>query len=99
MKEYNVDLSRHKATNIYNSNIEDMDLILTATVQHKKEVIDMYPYCKNKIFTMKEYVNYDRKYHDLLSIKDPWGYDLEEYRYCASEVYECIDRLIKNKLN
>ena len=36
MLKYNVDLSSHRATNIANSPIEDMDLILCATVSHKK---------------------------------------------------------------
>lgn len=99
MKEYDVDLTKHRATNIYNSNIKEMDLILTATVQHKNEVAEMYPNTKNKIFTIKEYVKYDREHHDTLNIRDPWGYDLEEYRYCAAEIYECLDKLIKNELN
>ena len=39
MKEYDVDLSKHKATNIQNSKITDMDLILCATNSHKIAVL------------------------------------------------------------
>lgn len=95
MKEYEIDMRNHKSTNIHNSNIGDMDLILTATNSQKIEVIDIYPKKSEKVFTMKEYINYERKYHDNINIRDPWGYDLEEYRYCASEVYECIEELLK----
>ena len=98
MKEYDVDLSKHKATNIQNSKITDMDLILCATNSHKIAVLDIYPELKDKVFTMKEYVNYNREYHDKINIKDPWGYDIDTYRSCASEIDECLELLIK-KIN
>ena len=90
MKDYNVDLSKHRATNIRNSNIEEMDLILCATNAHKQEVIYMYPNLKDKVLTMKEYVQNDTK---ELDIKDPWGYGIEVYRKCASEIEDCIDKM------
>ena len=44
---------------------------------------------------MKEYVNYDRQYHDKINIKDPWGYGIEVYKNCAKEIQECLDRIIE----
>ena len=55
MQEYGIDLKKHRATNIRNSKIEDMDIILCATTNHKNNVIAMYPSLKEKVFTMKEY--------------------------------------------
>lgn len=92
MKDYNVDLSKHRATNIRNSNIEEMDLILCATNAHKQEVIYMYPNLKDKVLTMKEYVQNDTK---ELDIKDPWGYDSYVYTRCAEEINEVIEVLLK----
>ena len=96
--EYDVDMKSHRATNIKNSNIENMDLILCATTAHKIAVIDMYPTLKEKVFTMKEYVDYNREYHHKIDIKDPWGYDMDTYRSCASEIDECLELLLK-KIN
>lgn len=93
--EYEVDMSKHRATYIKNSPIKQMDLILCATKSHKSAVVDMYPELADKVFTMKEYVSYYRQYHDDMDIKDPWGYDLETYRSCASEIEECIDLLLE----
>ena len=93
MKDYDVDLKKHRATNIKNSNIETMDLILCATNAHKQEVIYMYPNLKEKVYTMKEYVNKDGK---DLDIKDPWGYDSYVYTRCAEEINEIIDYIIEN---
>lgn len=91
MKEYNIDLSSHRATNIKNSNIKDMDVILCATTNHKNGVISMYPELKNIVYTMKEYVG-EKNDRD---IKDPWGYSIETYKRCALEIKECIDKIIE----
>jgi len=97
MEEYGVDIKKHRATNIKYSEIKNMDLILCATTTHKNEVIYMYPELKDKVFTMKEYVNYNRENHNLIDIKDPWGYDIDTYRSCAGEIDECLELLI-NKI-
>ena len=95
MDEYAIDMSDHRATNIRNSKIKDMDLVLCATQKHKRDVLEMYPSLEGKVFTMKEYVNYDRKFHDKIDIKDPWGYDIETYRFCVAEIDECLELLIQ----
>ena len=98
MKEYEVDISKHRATNIRNSNIEQMDLVLCATQNHKIAVLDIFPKLEDRIYTMKEYVNYKREYHNPIDIKDPWGYDIDTYRSCAGEIDECLELLIQ-KIN
>ena len=95
MDEYSIDMSKHRATNIVNSNIKEMDLILCATSRHRRDVLRIYPELEGKVFTMKEYVGYDREYHDKIDIKDPWGYDIETYRSCIAEIDECLELLIK----
>ncbi len=94
MEEYEVDLTKHRATNIKKSNIEEMDLILCATTSHKNTILYEYPNLKNKVFTMKEYVQANEEKEDL-DIKDPWGYDVETYRFCAIEIDACLEKLVK----
>jgi len=96
---YDVDLEKHKATNITNSNIENMDLILCATKSHKKEVLRLYPRLEGKVYTMKEYVKYDKPNHDKIDIDDPWGYSKEVYIDCSKEISECIELLLKKLKN
>lgn len=92
MEEYGVDLKKHRATKVQNSNIKDMDIILCMTLSHKRDLIYMYPELKEKIYTLKEYVK-DEK--NGVEIKDPWGYDIVTYRFCASEIDACLDKLIE----
>ena len=70
MQEYGIDLKKHRATNIRNSKIQEMDIILCATTSHKNNVIAMYPNLKEKVFTMKEYARISTK---RLRYKRPLG--------------------------
>ena len=99
MEDYGVDLKPHRATNIRNSNIEEMDVILGMTIGHKQQMLQMYPNLKDKIFTLKEYVGYNKAGHDEINIIDPWGYNVETYRNCAEEIDECLNLFIDFKLN
>ena len=96
MKEYDVDITSHKATNIRASKITEMDVILCATNSHKQNVLYLYPELKGKVYTMKEYVGYDEK---DLDIKDPWGYDLNVYKHCAKEIKECLEKIVEKLKN
>ena len=91
---YSSGISAYRATYIEDSDIKDMDLILCATLSHKRAVLQLYPSLEGKVFTMKEYVKLDREGQDM-DIKDPWGYNLETYRASAKEIYNCLQELIK----
>lgn len=92
MEEYGVNLKQHRATLTRDSNIQEMDIILCMTNSHKHTLIQMYPNLKDKIMTLKEYVDITK---DGVEIKDPWGYDIATYRFCAAEIDRCLEELIK----
>lgn len=92
MQDYEIDLTKHRATNIKDSEIKDVDLILCATMSHKLNVLDMYPEIEGKVYTIKEYADFPK---NDLDIKDPWGYDVETYRFCASEIERCLNIIIE----
>lgn len=89
--EYNLDLTTHRATNIEDSNVTHMDLILAMTVRHKFFLISMYPQLKDKIFTLREYVGASE---NDLNIDDPYGYGKNVYSDCARQINDCIDELL-----
>lgn len=90
---YNVDLKNHRATNIANSQIEEMDVILCATTAHKNNVLNQYPELQGKVYTMKEYAGYPS---NDIDIKDPWGCSYETYRRCAKEIADVIEKILFN---
>ena len=91
MNEHGIDITNHRATNIYYSNIEEMDLILCATQSHKYSILSQYPQLQDKVFTLKEYVGIKEQ----IDIKDPWGYSLKVYEECAEEIKDCLQKLLE----
>lgn len=91
---YDVDISSHHATNIRDSRINEMDIILCATNNHKLILKNMYPELKEKIYTMKEYAKLDNDGKDM-DINDPWGYSMSVYLSCINEIQNCLNELIK----
>ena len=89
--EYNLDLITHRATNVEDSDIMHMDLILAMTVRHKFFLISMYPQLKDKIFTLREYVGASE---NDMNIDDPYGYGKNVYSDCAKQINDCIDELL-----
>ena len=93
MEYYGIDLKLHRATNIRNSNIEEMDVILCATREHKRFVTQLYPQLKDKVFTMKEFANSGNDENDL-DIKDPWGYGMPTFLECAKEIDIAVKKIM-----
>ncbi len=93
MKKYDVDMTLHIATNMFDIDIENYDLILCMTLQHKYNILTFYPKLKGKVFTLKEYIAGNDEGN--IDIDDPWGYGIEIYTACAKEVVECVDKLLE----
>ena len=93
-KYYDVDITLHRSTNIRESNIKEMDLILCATRSNKENVILLYSDIKEKVFTMKEFAEIDNNGQDL-DIKDPWGYDNNIYSNSIVEIEKVTQKIIE----
>lgn len=94
LKPYQIDISRHRATNIEDADIEEMDLILCATISHKQAVLYKYPFLKGKVYTIKEYAQTDQEGKDI-DITDPMGYGQAVYEQCAEELNSHIEKIVK----
>ena len=94
MRNYGVDLSSHRAIDIHKSDIKEMDLILCATSSNEKSVLGLYPELKEKVYTIKEYSEYNPNGLDQ-DINDPYGGSMELYQKCAEELAECIEMILK----
>ena len=91
-EDYNLDLYKHRATNIYDADIANSDLVLCATNIHKITVLHQYPDLYGKVYTIKEYAKANEE--SDLDISDPWGGSIATYRKCASEIYDLLQKII-----
>lgn len=56
MSEKNISLKEHQSKQLTKGLIDEADIILTMTTNHKKVVLDMAPEVENKVYTLKEYI-------------------------------------------
>ena len=110
LKARDIDIRDHRSTPLTPKLIEESDLILTMTYNHKLAVLHMCPKAKGKVFTLKEYVSNDVEKsqisslffedndYDKYDIKDPYGQDVETYRQSANEIEKNLTILLKKFL-
>lgn len=90
--EKGANISSHKSRALEEMILSDADLILTMTNQYKELLIENFPICNGKIYTLKEY---NGAYPSDLDIHDPFGSDLENYRKCADEIENELNKLFE----
>lgn len=90
LREKGYDCVNHKAQQISKEDIEECDLILTMTAQHKiflNRLADDEQLQK-KIFTIKEYTKLDGP-----DIQDPYDKNVEEHKDCILQLSKYIEIL------
>lgn len=85
-KNHGIDVSNHRATYFKDSDIEDMDLVLTATQLHTNKLKIYYP--DLEIHTIREYAG-----EYPWDINDPFGGSLEAYGACFDEIYASLTKI------
>jgi len=79
----------HQSSRLDDGLIDWSDLILTMTASHKQAILSNFLTATNKVHTLREFVGVEG-YGD---IADPFGGTMEDYRRCAEEIEESLDRL------
>ncbi|WP_029100388.1 low molecular weight protein arginine phosphatase [Brevibacillus thermoruber] len=79
----------HQARRLNDEMVAWADLILTMTQGHKAMIQGMFPGAAEKVFTLREFVGVE----GMSDIADPFGGTVEDYRRCAEEIEESLDRL------
>ncbi|RAP54708.1 MAG: hypothetical protein BZ137_00725 [Methanosphaera sp. rholeuAM130] len=87
--QYNgLDLSNHRTRNFNDLDIDDDDLILTATCDIRDNIKENQG--NLKVYTIKEFAGEE----EYLDIKDPYGDDLEAYETCYCEIKEYLEKIV-----
>lgn len=92
VKEFGVDLSRHKARSLSRELVDSAELILGMTKSHKQYIVEMFPGAQDKVYTLKEFAFLDQpvSHIDQMDIADPYGKPLETYKESASEIFGAL---------
>jgi protein-tyrosine phosphatase len=81
LKEWGIDVSAHRATQITSNDVRHSDVILTMTAAHKEKLIALFPEAKAKTFTIADYAA--GKPDD---VADAFGKPMDFYRGMVRQV-------------
>jgi len=95
MAEEGVDVSGFSTKNVTADMINRADLILTMTPAHKDEILAIAPEAASKTYLLKEYENPSAPASEDLSVHDPMGQPIKEYRTIRDEIKKEIERFVE----
>lgn len=90
MSENGMDISKHTSSLLTEDLIRESDLILTMTISHKMDILNMFPSGEGKTYTLNEYA-FSRE----RNIADPYGGRKKDYENTYNEIYSAIEMVIK----
>lgn len=100
-----IDLTKHRAHELKQAEVEEAFLVLTMTLSQKKHILSMFPDGYQKVFALKEYA-YDMALNTIdengsitrefsPDIADPYGGSLTIYKLCALEIAQAVKKLVE----
>ena len=89
-RENSISLEEHRARPITTELIDDADLVLVMESHQGHELIASHPQASEKIFLLRHFARYGSRER---GISDPYGRNLEAYRFCFEDIKECVESL------
>lgn len=94
METEEVDLTRHRSSQLSVEMIRRADLILGMSPLHVQTALRMSDVARGKTFLMKEYARSDLK---NIQISDPMGCTLEVFKKCFKEIKKTCEKLLETE--
>ena len=88
--EGSVSLEDHQARLVTPELIDNADLIVVMEPGHQQQLIDLHPQATGKILLLRHFARYGSRER---GIHDPYGLNLEAYRFCFEDIKECVESL------
>jgi protein-tyrosine phosphatase len=89
-KENSISLEEHRARLITTELIDNADLVLVMESHQGHELIANHPQASEKILLLRHFARYGSRER---GISDPYGRNLEAYRFCFEDIKECVESL------
>jgi protein-tyrosine phosphatase len=89
-RENSISLEEHRARLINTELIDNADLVLVMESHQGHELIANHPQASEKILLLRHFARYGSRER---GISDPYGRNLEAYRFCFEDIKECVESL------
>jgi protein-tyrosine-phosphatase len=90
--ENSVSLDEHKARLVNAELITKADLIIIMEPGHRQQLLDRYSHASDKIYLLRHFARYGSQER---GIPDPYGTNLDAYRFCFEDIKECVESLLE----
>ena len=87
MKERGIDLSQHRARRVSGNMVQEADFVIPMTRSQAEFLQQTYPEYADKIRSLSAFAGLSG------DVSDPWGGSVDEYRGCARQIAEYLERL------
>ena len=89
-RENSLSLEKHQARLVTPELIDQADLIVVMEPGHRQQLLDRHPQATGKILLLRHFARYGSRER---GIHDPYGLNLEVYRFCFEDIKECVESL------
>ncbi len=88
--ESSVSLEKHEARFVTPELIHKADLVLVMEPGHRQQLISRHPEASARVLLLRHFARYGSRER---AIHDPYGLNLEAYRFCFEDIKECVESL------
>jgi protein-tyrosine-phosphatase len=89
-QENAISLEEHQARLVTAELIDNADLIVVMEARHRQELLSRHPEASAKVLLLRHFARYGSRER---AISDPYGLNLEAYRFCFEDIKECVESL------
>jgi protein-tyrosine-phosphatase len=89
-RESSVFLEKHQARLVTPELVDQADLIVVMEPGQRQQLLDLYPEASGTILLLRHFARYGSRER---GIHDPYGLNLEVYRFCFEDIKECVESL------
>ena len=89
-QESSISLEQHRARLVSQKLVDDADLILVMEPRQRHQLLATNPNAADKVLLLRQFARYGSRER---GINDPYGLNLEAYRFCFEDIKECVEVL------
>ena len=89
-QENSISLQEHRARQVTPELIDIADIILVMEPRHRQELLSRNPEASAKTLILRHFARYGSQ---TRGINDPYGLNLDAYRFCFEDIKECVESL------
>jgi protein-tyrosine phosphatase len=91
-QENSICLLKHEARLVTRELVDKADLILVMGSAQCQQLISGHPQASKKVLLLRHFARFGSRDR---SIHDPYGINIEAYRFCFEDMKECVESLLE----